>query len=256
MEKSAEAFRSIGEVARIVGVAPHVLRYWETQFSLLKPVKRRDGRRYYRPDDVLLAAGLRQVLREEGLTIRGAKKLLAKDRGETVRRQGALMLAAMDDEDAAALAQGAGVAADADTGAAQAQAVTPTAAEAPAPLPDPPPAPAPAPLTAAAPEPGHSPAPGDAMPDDAIPDDDSDAADRAHPPRSRARKKRARPASGPMPLFPDHAGAPARAGDGGAWLARLTSTAQALGALKSAREMPPEARAAAMRLRRAIDSIY
>ena len=49
MSKSPDAFRSIGEVSRLVGVAPHVLRYWESQFSQLSPVKRADGRRYYRP---------------------------------------------------------------------------------------------------------------------------------------------------------------------------------------------------------------
>lgn len=92
MAKGAEAFRSIGEVAKLIGVAPHVLRYWETQFSLLKPMKRGDGRRYYRPDDVRLAAGICEILRDEGLTIRGAKKMLAKDRGETVRRRGAIKL--------------------------------------------------------------------------------------------------------------------------------------------------------------------
>lgn len=88
MTKGADAFRSIGEVARLLGVAPHVLRYWETQFPLLKPMKRPDGRRYYRPDDVRLAAGLCTVLRDEGLTIRGAKKLLARDRGASVRERG------------------------------------------------------------------------------------------------------------------------------------------------------------------------
>lgn len=93
MQKNADAFRSIGEVAKIIGVAPHVLRYWETQFSLLRPMKRPDGRRYYRPDDVRLAAGLCELLREEGLTIRGAKKLLARDRGESVRQRGAAKLA-------------------------------------------------------------------------------------------------------------------------------------------------------------------
>ena len=242
MEKSAEAFRSIGEVARIVGVAPHVLRYWETQFSLLKPVKRRDGRRYYRPDDVLLAAGLCQVLREEGLTIRAAKKLLAKDRGETVRRQGAQVLAVMGDQGAAALAQGTGLTEQADVDATQ-------PSPDPTPLPDPTPAPDPQPAITA--ERGDGPAPSDAMTDD-----DIDAEGSTHPPRSRARKKRPRLASRPLPLFPDHSGMPARAGDGGAWLARLTATARALDALQSAREMPPEARAAAMRLRRAIDSIY
>ena len=79
MDKSPDAFRSIGEVARLVGVAPHVLRYWETQFSQISPVKRSDGRRYYRLDDVLLAAGICESLREEGLTIRGARRLIAQD---------------------------------------------------------------------------------------------------------------------------------------------------------------------------------
>lgn len=93
MQKSAEAFRSIGEVAELIGVAPHVLRYWETQFSLLKPMKRPDGRRYYRPDDVRLVAGLCELLRDEGLTIRGAKMIIARDRGSSVRARGARRLA-------------------------------------------------------------------------------------------------------------------------------------------------------------------
>lgn len=85
MRKATEAFRSIGEVARLVGVATHVLRYWEGQFPALSPVKRADGRRYYRPDDVRLAAGLYQVLREDGLTLRGARKLISKDKGAALR---------------------------------------------------------------------------------------------------------------------------------------------------------------------------
>ncbi|UXU76357.1 MULTISPECIES: MerR family transcriptional regulator [unclassified Paracoccus (in: a-proteobacteria)] len=92
MSKSPDAFRSIGEVSRLVGVAPHVLRYWETQFAQLAPVKRADGRRYYRPDDVRLVAGLCQVMREEGLSIRGAKRLIAGDRGAGLRRIGAVRL--------------------------------------------------------------------------------------------------------------------------------------------------------------------
>ncbi|WP_134680739.1 MerR family transcriptional regulator [Paracoccus ravus] len=88
MDKSPDAFRSIGEVARLVGVAPHVLRYWETQFTQLSPVKRGDGRRYYRPDDVRLVAGLCQVMREEGLSIRGAKRMISADRGLSLRRIG------------------------------------------------------------------------------------------------------------------------------------------------------------------------
>lgn len=96
MDKSPDAFRSIGEVARIVGVAPHVLRYWESQFTQLSPVKRRDGRRYYRPDDLYLVAGLVGLLREDGLTIRGAKKVLSQDRGAAARARG---LARLQDTD-------------------------------------------------------------------------------------------------------------------------------------------------------------
>lgn len=99
MTKGADAFRSIGEVANLLGVAPHVLRYWETQFPLLKPMKRPDGRRYYRPDDVRLAAGLCTVLRDEGLTIRGAKMLLARDRGASLRERGLLRLADLPEPD-------------------------------------------------------------------------------------------------------------------------------------------------------------
>lgn len=92
MSKSPDAFRSIGEVSHLVGVAPHVLRYWESQFSQLSPVKRSDGRRYYRPDDVRLVAGLCQVMREEGMSIRGAKRLIAADRGAGLRQIGAMRL--------------------------------------------------------------------------------------------------------------------------------------------------------------------
>lgn len=92
MDKSPDAFRSIGEVSRLVGVAPHVLRYWESQFTQLSPVKRGDGRRYYRPDDVRLVAGLCQVLREEGLSIRGAKRVITADRGAALRQIGAVRL--------------------------------------------------------------------------------------------------------------------------------------------------------------------
>ena len=93
MTKSPQAFRSIGEVARLVGVATHVLRYWETQFPELAPVKRADGRRYYRLDDVLFTAGIHEALREEGLTIRGARRLIAQDKGAGLRERGRNRLA-------------------------------------------------------------------------------------------------------------------------------------------------------------------
>lgn len=93
MVKSPDAFRSIGEVARLVGVAPHVLRYWEEQFSQIAPVRRPDGRRYYRPADVALIAGLVATLRDDGMTIRGARRLIAADKGAALRERGAERLA-------------------------------------------------------------------------------------------------------------------------------------------------------------------
>lgn len=96
MAKSAEAFRSIGEVAKLVGVAPHVLRYWETQFTMLRPMKRGDGRRYYRPADIALAAGICELLRDQGLTIRGARKQLSDDKGQSVRALGSARLSRDD----------------------------------------------------------------------------------------------------------------------------------------------------------------
>lgn len=93
MTKSPQAFRSIGEAARLVGVATHVLRYWETQFPALSPVKRPDGRRYYRPKDLFLAAGICEILREDGMTIRGARRVIARDRGTSLRLRGRARLA-------------------------------------------------------------------------------------------------------------------------------------------------------------------
>ena len=85
MDKSPDAFRTISEVAEELDVPQHVLRFWESRFPHIKPMKRGGGRRYYRPDDVRLAAGLCQVMREEGLSIRGAKRLISADRGASLR---------------------------------------------------------------------------------------------------------------------------------------------------------------------------
>lgn len=79
-EKSAAAFRTIGEVAASTGVAPHVLRYWEGRFPQLKPVTRAGGRRYYRPADVALVQRIDALLNREGYTIRGVQQLLATER--------------------------------------------------------------------------------------------------------------------------------------------------------------------------------
>ncbi|MEM1078430.1 MAG: MerR family transcriptional regulator [Pseudomonadota bacterium] len=76
MEKSADAFRTISEVADWLGVPTHVLRFWESKFSQVKPVKRAGGRRYYRPNDMALLAGIRVLLHDDGMTIRGVQKLL------------------------------------------------------------------------------------------------------------------------------------------------------------------------------------
>jgi DNA-binding transcriptional MerR regulator len=79
-EKSPDAFRTISEVAIELDVPQHVLRFWESRFTQIKPVKRAGGRRYYRPQDVDLLRGIRALLYADGLTIRGVQKIL-KDRG-------------------------------------------------------------------------------------------------------------------------------------------------------------------------------
>ena len=74
--KPASAFRSIGEVAEELDLPAHVLRFWESKFPQLKPMKRAGGRRYYRPEDMALLRCIRQCLYQEGYTIRGVQKLL------------------------------------------------------------------------------------------------------------------------------------------------------------------------------------
>ncbi|MFO1209578.1 MAG: MerR family transcriptional regulator [Amaricoccus sp.] len=80
MDKSPEAFRTISEVAEALDVPPHVLRFWETRFVQVKPVKRGGGRRYYRPEDVRLLRGIRGLLYDDGMTIKGVQKIL-RERG-------------------------------------------------------------------------------------------------------------------------------------------------------------------------------
>ncbi|HEY2071863.1 MAG TPA: MerR family transcriptional regulator [Rhizomicrobium sp.] len=79
-EKSPEAFRTISEVAVELDVPQHVLRFWETRFSQVKPIKRAGGRRYYRPEDVDLLRGIRALLYGDGYTIKGVQKVL-RERG-------------------------------------------------------------------------------------------------------------------------------------------------------------------------------
>lgn len=77
MDKADNAFRTIGEVSEEVGVAQHVLRYWETRFPQLRPLQRAGNRRYYRPADVALVRRIDSLLSREGYTIRGVQQLLA-----------------------------------------------------------------------------------------------------------------------------------------------------------------------------------
>ena len=75
-EKSSDAFRTISEVSAALDVPPHVLRFWETRFGSLRPLKRSGGRRYYRPDDIAVLTRIRDLLYKDGFTIRGAQRFL------------------------------------------------------------------------------------------------------------------------------------------------------------------------------------
>jgi len=119
MEKSPEAFRTISEVAETLATPAHVLRFWESRFPQIRPVKRAGGRRYYRPADVALLAGIKRLLHSEGLTIRGVQKLL--------REQGVRHVAALGDPDnvfAEAFAGGTDGVAAPESPAAACEAVT------------------------------------------------------------------------------------------------------------------------------------
>ena len=76
MPKSRDAFRTISEVAEWLDTQPHVLRFWESKFSQVRPVKRAGGRRYYRPADMTLLGGIKKLLHDDGMTIKGVQKLL------------------------------------------------------------------------------------------------------------------------------------------------------------------------------------
>ena len=82
-EKAPDAFRTIGELSAELGVAQHILRYWETKFPQLRPLQRAGNRRYYRPADVTLAKRIHRLLNQEGYTVKGVQKLLrSKDAAE------------------------------------------------------------------------------------------------------------------------------------------------------------------------------
>ena len=87
--KDRSAFRTIGEVSEALGIKPHVLRYWEQQFSLLKPMKRSGGRRLYRPSDIEMVEAINRLVNEEGYTLKGAEAVLRSGGGSGAdRRQG------------------------------------------------------------------------------------------------------------------------------------------------------------------------
>ena len=92
--KEDSALRTIGEVSEALDIKPHVLRYWEQQFSLLNPLKRSGGRRYYRPEDVALVEDINRLVNEEGYTLKGAEAVLRSsgkpglDRRKGDRRSG------------------------------------------------------------------------------------------------------------------------------------------------------------------------
>ena len=90
MAKSREAFRTISEVSKVLDTPTHVLRFWESKFTQIKPVKRAGGRRYYRPDDLRLLSGIKELLHEQGMTIKGAQKLLREQGVKHVMALGAI----------------------------------------------------------------------------------------------------------------------------------------------------------------------
>jgi DNA-binding transcriptional MerR regulator len=86
LDKAPDAFRTISEVAADLDIPQHVLRFWETRFTQIKPMKRSGGRRYYRPDDVDLLRGIRRLLYGEGYTIRGVQRILKEHGIASVQR--------------------------------------------------------------------------------------------------------------------------------------------------------------------------
>ena len=77
--KSPEAFRTISEVSKDLSLPQHVLRFWETKFAQIKPIKRGGGRRYYRPEDIKLLKGIKSLLYNDGYTIRGVQKVIKEN---------------------------------------------------------------------------------------------------------------------------------------------------------------------------------
>lgn len=96
MDKSPDAFRTIREVAEDLDLPQHVLRFWETRFNQIKPMKRGGGRRYYRPQDVDLIKGIRHMLYDQGYTIKGVQRLLRENGNQFLIAIGHGDIAAID----------------------------------------------------------------------------------------------------------------------------------------------------------------
>lgn len=133
MGKSADAFRTISEVSELLDTPTHVLRFWESKFPQVKPVKRAGGRRYYRPGDVTLLGGIKRLLHDDGMTIRAVQKML---REEGIHEVSARSEVAVTDETEE-------TAAPEPAKAPALEAPKPVAVEPPAPEPEPEPEPAP-----------------------------------------------------------------------------------------------------------------
>ncbi len=126
MDKAVEAFRTISEVADELDVPQHVLRFWETRFTQIKPMKRGGGRRYYRPQDVDLLKGIRHLLYDKGYTIRGVQRILRENGNPHVIAIGRGEVAAVDEyEDEAEPAPAASAPAARPARAPQADATLP-----------------------------------------------------------------------------------------------------------------------------------
>jgi len=117
LDKSPDAFRTISEVAEDLDLPQHVLRFWETRFTQIKPMKRGGGRRYYRPNDVDLIKGIRHMLYDQGYTIKGVQKLLRDNGNQFLMAIGTGDMSAAD-----ALAQRKQIEAEAPSAAPQPEA--------------------------------------------------------------------------------------------------------------------------------------
>jgi len=92
VQKTSNAFRTIGEAANELGLKPHVLRFWETKFSQIKPMKRSDKRRFYRPEDMQVLRAIQKLLHMDGLTIKGAKRVLSQQSSSQVLQRESLIM--------------------------------------------------------------------------------------------------------------------------------------------------------------------